>query len=163
MQPMNALSRLPCDGILNAGDASELKPMKNVGLALSLSALFWFVDSSMHAQEAVDLPGMDWVLMHHNLSMAELNETWEDYAHEAVLVSQGAALVEELKAGLRVLDLNPWPIDGWQGLLLNNQHLFDSDAVAIAMNDGSWLVLAPTDKIQLWTNRYILNSKAILK
>ena len=160
---MNALSRLPCVGILNAGDASELKPMKNVGLALSLSALFWFVDSSMHAQEAVDLPGMDWVLMHHNLSMAELNETWEDYAHEAVLVSQGAALVEELKAGLRVLDLNPWPIDGWQGLLLNNQHLFDSDAVAIAMNDGSWLVLAPTDKIQLWTNRYILNSKAILK
>lgn len=163
MQPMKALSRLPCEGILNAGDAAELKPMKNVGLALSFLASLWCCGSSTHAQEAVDLPGMDWVLMHHNLSMAELNQTWEDYAHEAVLITQGAALAQELKAGLRVLDLNPWPIDGWQGLLLNNQHLFDSDGVAIAMNEGSWLVLAPTDKIQLWTDRYILNSKAILK
>lgn len=163
MQPMNALSRLPCDGILNAGDASELKPMKNVGLALSLSALFWFVDSSMHAQEAVDLPGMDWVLMHHNLSMAELNETWEDYAHEAVLVSQGAVLVEELKAGVTVLNSLSLQENRWQLDLLGGQQHVGETSVAFPTDMGRWVVVVPFDKLNSWSDRYVINAKAQLK
>ena len=55
-------------------------------------------------QEALDLPGMEVVLMHHGMSMSELNDTWQTHAEEAVLVTQGASLVTHLKdRGIGVL------------------------------------------------------------
>lgn len=163
MQPMKALSRLPCDGIINAGDAAELKPMKNVGLALSFLASLWCCGSSMHAQEAVDLPGMDWVLMHHNLSMAELNQTWEDHAHEAVLVTQGAVLVEELKAGVVLLDSFILEESRWQLDLLGVMQQLGESPVAFPTDLGRWVVAVPVDKLNSWSDRYVINAKAQLK
>lgn len=163
MQPTKALSRLPCEGIFNAVDAAELKPMKNVGLALCVSALLWCMGSSLHAQEAVDLPGMELVLMHHNLSMAELNQTWEDYAQEAVLITQGAVLVNTLKAGVTVRDSFTLEESRWQLDLMGLQQHVGETSVAFPTDAGRWVVVVPSDKLNSWSDRYVINAKAQLK
>ena len=62
-------------------------------------------------QEAL-VAGMEVVLMHHGMSISELNDTWQAHAEEAVLVTQGASLVTHLKDGIDVLKVAPLKVSG---------------------------------------------------
>jgi hypothetical protein len=106
---------------------------------------------------------MDWVLMHHNLSLAELNQTWEDHAHEAVLITQGAVLVEELKAGVTVLDSFVLSESRWRLDLLGLQQHVRETSIAFPTDLGRWVVVVPTNKLDSWSDRYVINAKAQLK
>ena len=114
-------------------------------------------------QEAIDLPGMDLVLMHHGMSMSELNETWQTHALEAVLVTQGASLVTDLKDGMDVLDVAPLNEAQWQLDLLARPSIVGEAAVAVPTDQGHWVVVLPKEKIDIWSDRYVINAKAQLK
>ena len=160
--------KLPCMRLQRRGPAeidATMKQDSTIGLRHALTCLGMLTALAMPAQgqEALDLPGMEVVLMHHGMSMSELNDTWQAHAEEAVLVTQGASLVTHLKDGIDVLTVTPLNEVQWQLDLLARPSIVGEAVVAIPTDQGRWVVVLPQAKIDAWTDRYVINAKALLK
>lgn len=130
---------------------------------MALIGCAWLAPSEAFGQSALDLPGMDAVMMHHDLSTTTLDRTWTEHVHEAVLVSQGWVEVATPKAGIPVEALQVLRgADVPQALLAMHIHPRET-AVAYPTDRNTFVVVSSQGFMDKWTARYLVNAKARLK
>ena len=122
-----------------------------------------FFGHSSLAQSVMDLPGMDQVLIHHELHLEDLEADWMSYAEDAVRVSQAWSMATEIKPNVRldgavVLSATQTGAD-----LLALDIRPQDKPVAYATNDGRYIVVSTEAFLAKWTSRYILNAKSYLQ
>ena len=106
---------------------------------------------------------MDAVMMHHDLSTAELDRTWTDHVNEAVLVSQGWVEVETLKAGIPVEDLQVLRGSNIPQAILST-HIQPRDTfVAYPTDRNTFVVVSSQSFMDKWSARYLVNAQARLQ
>lgn len=130
---------------------------------MALIGCAWLAPSEAFGQSALDLPGMDAVMMHHDLSTTTLDRTWTEHVHEAVLVSQGWVEAATPKAGIPVEALQVLRgADVPQALLAMHIHPRET-AVAYPTDRNTFVVVSSQGFMDKWTARYLVNAKARLK
>ena len=108
MQRMVVFQRLTCTRPEQNQAQPQLQRRMTTRIWMGCLALIgcaWLAPGEAFGQSALDLPGMDAVMMHHDLSTTTLDRTWTEHVQAAVLVSQGWVEVATPKAGIPVEDL----------------------------------------------------------
>lgn len=130
---------------------------------LALIGCAWLVPSEVIGQGVLDLPGMDAVMMHHDLSTSELNLTWMEHVHEAVLVSQGWVELTTPKEGILVEDLHVLRGQDIPQALLSMHIQPRQMAVAYPTDHQTFVVVSSQSFMDKWSARYLVNAQARLK
>ena len=106
---------------------------------------------------------MDAVMMHHGLSTAELDRTWTDHVHEAVLVSQGWVEVATPKAGIPLEELQVLRGSNVPQAILTTQIQPRETAVAYPTERNTFVVVSSQGFMDKLSTRYLVNAQARLK
>ena len=130
---------------------------------LALIGCAWLALGEAHGQSALDLPGMDAVMMHHDLSTEALDRTWTEHVHEAVLVSQGWVEVKMPKADIPVEDLQVLRGPDVPQALLAMHIQPRETAVAYPTDRNTFVVVSSQGFMDKWSARYLVNAQARLK
>lgn len=144
-----------------------MKPMRTcttLGWPILGATLFlWSLTASSAAQQALDLPGMAEVRIHHDLSATELNATWRDHARHAVLITQGCVEVTQPKETLATHDVMWATKAEWTEALLTGAIRPSHQPMAYPLAGGTWVVLASEESVERWLEQYMLNAEAWMK
>ena len=136
----------------------------NLGLCVVLFACM----STALSQEAVEMEnalpqGMSTVLQHYGLASDALPANWRELAPEAVWVSQGWFIADELKADVEKKDFPVFDSRTVGAELLARGISPSNRMVAYPTVQGTWVVLNSSEMISLWTDRYMLNVQSQLR
>ena len=106
---------------------------------------------------------MDAVMMHHGFSSAELDRTWTDHVHEAVLVSQGWVEVATPKEGIPVEERRVLRGADVPQAILSTHIQPRETAVAYPTDRNTFVVVSSQSFMDKWSARYLVNAQARLK
>ena len=130
---------------------------------MALIGCAWLAPSEAFGQSALDLPGMDAVMMHHDLSTTTLDRTWTEHVQAAVLVSQGWVEVATPKAGIPVEDLQVLRGPNVPQALLAMHIQPRETPVAYPTDRNTFVVVSSQGFMEKWSARYLINAQAQLK
>lgn len=122
-----------------------------------------FGPSPVLGQSASELPGMQTVQKHLQISDAELKLQWTNFVADAVLVSQGWFLVDELKKN-QIPQASPVFQSGDIGVqILDFDIIPQEDVLFYPLETGQWVGVNRESTLNARKDNYIINARAYLR